>query len=177
MESTTTSVGSDVVDRGDDAGQRALGRRAIAVRQGVEPFGPEPHLAGRLLGADVEHPAPWRAIAADDLQQQGGLADPRLAPEEGDRAGYEPTAEHTVELADAGRQRRRRVEVDLADRQRRDAAVADPSDRLVPDRPRSGCSSPRTPRTDPPTPVPSPHTPHTGTPHAPWPCGDSTKGQ
>ena len=72
-------VGSDVVQRRDDRRQRALGHEPDAVDHRVEPFGPEPHLAGRLLGADVEHPATVAGHRRRDLQQQGGLADARLA--------------------------------------------------------------------------------------------------
>ena len=47
------------------------------------------------------------------LQQQRGLADPRLAADQHERSGHDAAAEHAIELVDPGRQARRHDGVDV----------------------------------------------------------------
>ena len=56
--------------------------------------------------------------ARGHLQQQGGLADPRLAAQEHHRSGDEPAAEHPVELGDPGRDPCSLLDLDLDEPQR-----------------------------------------------------------
>ena len=86
-----------------DVGQRRLGgqpqlRRAArrAARPGAAPAARTPRPTRRGTAA------PRAASAASDLEQQRGLADAGLAAEQGDRAGHQATAQHPVELGDAG---------------------------------------------------------------------------
>ena len=74
------------------------------------------HLRGRLFAGDVQAP---RAVAGErggGLQQERGLADAGFAPDQRDRPGDEPTAEHPVELGDARRPRMPLPRIDLSDR-------------------------------------------------------------
>ncbi len=111
MLSITTSVGLELVDRREDVRQRRLGQHPhVAVVGEAEPPGAQAHLLGALLGADVQRaPGP----ADGQLGEQGALADPRLATEQRDRAGHQPAAEHTVQLADARRRRTTDEHVDV----------------------------------------------------------------
>ena len=102
-----SSVGSDVSVDSHSSGGTAPSRSARAL-----------HLRRRLLGRDVQHRRPRRASLGRDLEQQRGLADARLAAEQGDRAGDQPAAEHPVELEHARGDGMAVGEVDLRDRQR-----------------------------------------------------------
>ena len=68
-----------------------------------EPIGTEPHLLGRLLAGDVEdgHPLPRERAAR--LEGERRLADAGVAADEHDRALDEATAQHAIELGEAGR--------------------------------------------------------------------------
>ena len=68
---------------------------------GPDPVGPELDLAGRLLARDVEDLSPPRSQAVQDLQQQGRLADARIASHEDGRAGHDAPAEDPVHLLEA----------------------------------------------------------------------------
>ena len=96
-------VGPDLVEMAEDVGQHRLGHQPEIVVHRAEPIGPAPDLTGRLLTGDVEAGDARRCGGADELQQQGGLADARLAPDEGDRPRHEPAAEHPIDLGDARR--------------------------------------------------------------------------
>ena len=65
---------------------------------------PPGEFARRFLARGVQHAAlPRRAAgqASGGLEQQGGLADPRLSAQEHERARDEASAEYTVEFTDA----------------------------------------------------------------------------
>ena len=110
-------VGLHVVDVPDDVREIGLGHEPQVGLEGTEPLGAEPHLLLRLLGRHVEH-APLRAgDGGHHLEQQRGLADARLATDQRDRPGHEATAEHVVDLGDAGGQRHPVDGVDLVDGQ------------------------------------------------------------
>ncbi len=98
-------------DVGGRQDQEARGNRA-------QPLGPQADLVGRLLGGDQQHPMPGGSPGREHLEQQGGLADARLAAEEGDRARDQATREHPVELAHAGRHGRRLGDVHRRQRHR-----------------------------------------------------------
>ena len=95
-------VGLDRVDVAEHGRQVGLGGQEEVVAQGADALGPQPHLGGRLLTGDVE-----RAAALGEprghVEQQGRLADARLAGEQHDGARHQAAAEHPVELVDAGR--------------------------------------------------------------------------
>ena len=55
-------------------------------RDGAQPLGPQAHLVGRLLGRHQQDPVAGRGPGRQHLEQQGRLADARLAAEQGDRA-------------------------------------------------------------------------------------------
>ncbi len=67
----------------------------------LEAVGPEADLLGGLLAAGIEHPAAARLEPGRRLEQQGGLADARLATDQDHRAGHHPAAQHEVELVEA----------------------------------------------------------------------------
>ena len=64
--------------------------------------GPQPHLLDRLLRAHEQAAGAGRGHPPHRLEQERALADPGLAAEQRDRARDEPTAEHPVQLRDAG---------------------------------------------------------------------------
>ena len=109
-------VGRHGVDVAEDGGQVGLGGQEERAGHRLDPLGPQPHLGGRLLAGDVEHPPPLAGGAGGDVEQQGGLADAGLAGHQHDRARHQPAAEDPVELADAGRVGLGQRDVDVVDR-------------------------------------------------------------
>ena len=105
-----------LVEGGEDGRQLGLGQQPQPGMEGAQPLGPQPDLLGRLLGRHQQAPLRRRGHGGQGLQQEGGLADARLAADEGDRAGDQAAAEHPVELGDARGPGRPRGHVDLADR-------------------------------------------------------------
>ena len=95
----------DRVEVAEHRGQVGLGGQVEPLVQGADPFGPQPHLADRLLAADHQRRACRRAgrPLLGHVEQQGGLADAGLAGEQHHRAGDQAAAEHPVELGHAGR--------------------------------------------------------------------------
>ena len=118
-ESTTSRSGSGGLDLAEDG--REIGLRGKVQRAGhrLDPLGAGPHLRGRLLTADVEHAPVLPGGPGGDVEQQGGLADARLAGDEDDRARDQATTEDSIELRDPRRPRPRTSGVDLADGDRR----------------------------------------------------------
>jgi len=81
-----------------DAG---LGQRVDPIQWQFQPVRTAGHLRQRLLAGDVQHRQFGRHLR-HCLQQQGRLADARVTADQHHRALDQATAEHTVELADAG---------------------------------------------------------------------------
>ena len=86
--------------------------------QGARALGTQPHLRRGLLGAHVQHASAGTGGARGDLEQQGRLADARLARDQDGRARDEPAAEHPVEFAHARRASRCLDRRDIRDRPR-----------------------------------------------------------
>jgi hypothetical protein len=86
--------------------------------EGVETLRAHPHLAGGLLGGHVQDRLAAARQRLRGLQQERGLARPRLTAHEHHRAGHEPASEHPVELADAGHRAGVLVEGHVTDRPR-----------------------------------------------------------
>ena len=108
-------IGPARLDLAEHDGQVGLGGQMQRRGHRLDPLGPQPHLRRRLLAADVQHGAPLAGRPRGDVEQQRGLADPRLTGHEHDRPGHQPAAEHPVELADPGGPGHRPGHVDLAD--------------------------------------------------------------
>src|SRR5439155_26570845 len=72
----------------------------------AEPLAPHLDLAGRLLARHVEDPLRRLGKPGQDLQQQGGLADPGIAADQDHGALDDPAAENPVELPDTGQEPR-----------------------------------------------------------------------
>jgi hypothetical protein len=95
-------VGTDLVEVAQDVGKGGLRHQPEVLRQCPQPLRPGPHLRRRLLGGDVEAAqAPLRE-PGQGLQQQGGLPDPRLAAQQGDRPGDQAALQDAVQLGHAG---------------------------------------------------------------------------
>ena len=108
----------DLLDVAEHRAEVGLGGQVQLVGQRVRPAGPQPDLGGGLLAGDVQRASAGLGPAGGDLEQQGRLADARLAGEQHHRAGHQPAAEHPVQLADPGQGSVGRVGADLADRHR-----------------------------------------------------------
>src|SRR3990172_4561864 len=67
----------------------------------AQASGPQGELPRRLLPREVEHAAPGLGHRPRGLEEQGGLADARVAAQEDQGAGDEATAEDAVELGPA----------------------------------------------------------------------------
>jgi hypothetical protein len=118
----------------DDVG---LGHELHAFGGRAGSTGPHADLSRRLLATRVEHPAAGARDAGSHLEQDRGLADAGLPAEQDERPGHESAAEHTVELAHAGR---RAALLRLADLGERDPSAAREG-REAPDRPGTGSAS------------------------------------
>ena len=66
-----------------------------------KPLAAHLDLPRRLLPRDVEHRLHVRRQARQGLQQQGGLADSRISPDQNDGARNHSAAEDSIEFADA----------------------------------------------------------------------------
>jgi hypothetical protein len=67
-----------------------------------QAVGAKTDLVGRLFAAGIEHRAPRRLEPGCGLQQECRLPDSRLSPDQRHRAGDDSTAQHEVELVEAG---------------------------------------------------------------------------
>ena len=112
-------LGLRLVDVAEDRGEIGLAREVELVVQGTGALGTQAHLAERLFGADVEHPAARGRGAGGDFEQQCRLADARLARQQDRGAGHDAPAEHAVELAHPRGAARGLARVDLGDGARR----------------------------------------------------------
>jgi hypothetical protein len=102
-----------------DGGQLGLGRQVETFVQGADPLGAQPHLAGGLLAGDHEGGAVGGGDAVGHLEQQRGLAHARLAGHQQHGARDQASAEHAVELGDAGGDGARACQLHFRDRPRR----------------------------------------------------------
>ena len=118
-ESTTSSVGPDLLDVGEHRAEVGLGGEVELVVDAAGAVGAQPHLGGRLLAGDVERAALVAGGLRGDLEQQRALADAGLAGEQDRRAGHQAAAEHPVELGHAAGAERGLLDRHLADRHRR----------------------------------------------------------
>ena len=85
-------------------------RRELQAGRGqTEPTGAQPQLVHRLLARDVQHPPPGRRHRGRRLQHQRRLADAWIAADQHHRGRHQATAQHPVELGDAGMDARRRL--------------------------------------------------------------------
>ena len=80
-----------------------LGHEVEARGRDPEPLGPELDLSGRLLARDIEHRAGALRQRASRLQEQGGLADPRIAADQDERVLDQASSQHPIQLADPRR--------------------------------------------------------------------------
>ncbi len=111
-------LGAHLLDVGQDRAEVGLGGEVELVVHAAGAVGPEPHLGGGLLAGDVEGPAVAARRLGGDLEQQGALADPRLAGQQ-DRGTRDQTApEDPVELGHAAAAEPRGLDRDLPDRHR-----------------------------------------------------------
>ena len=137
-----STSGSDV----SATSHRPVGQRAQAL-------GPEPHLLAPTPRPRRRARWPGPGQRRRHLEQQGGLADARLAAEQGDRAGHQAAA------AAPGRARRCRwagrplggVDLGRSAPAGRGPATAAAPPTPATAAPRRGCSTPRSPGTAPPT--------------------------
>ena len=103
---------------GDDRRQLGLGHQPEPVAQRAKALGPQPHLLVGLLAAYEQGPGAVGGQRRERLQQQGGLADPGLAAQQGDRARHQAAPQDAVELGDAGGPRQPLAGVDVGDGRR-----------------------------------------------------------
>jgi hypothetical protein len=109
-------VRHDCIERRHDVRQHRLGEQPQRRLQRPEALGAAPHLMGSFLGRHVQRPPADAGVPSGGTEQQCGLAGARLASNQRDRPGHQPTAEHPVELGDARRYRRGPCAVDGGDR-------------------------------------------------------------
>ena len=123
-ESTTSSVGPDLLDVGEHRAEVGLGGEVELVVDAVGAVGAQPHLGGGLLAGDVEDARRRYArrsgrrprAAACSCRRPGSPASRIAAP------GHQAAAEDAVELGDPAGAEARLLDRDLADRDRRGAS-------------------------------------------------------
>ncbi|MPM81605.1 hypothetical protein SDC9_128661 [bioreactor metagenome] len=94
--------GGDLLDVAEDGPQVTLGRQVELLGKIPGAFGAHPHLGDRLLAGHVQRAASLLRPGRRHLQQQGRLADTRLAGQQHHRAGHQAAAEHPVQFAHPG---------------------------------------------------------------------------
>ena len=85
----------------DDAVEVVLGQHHQAIALDAKALRPQLQLLHRLLARHVEHGAIGAGDLAGQLQQQGRLADARVATNQHQRARYDAATQHLVELSHA----------------------------------------------------------------------------
>ncbi len=94
---------------------RPAATSAWSLGRGADPADAQRGLSDRLFAGRVEHHvAGCSAKPGQHLQQQGRLADARLAADQDQRARDQPTAEHPIELAEPRAQPRPPISVTSA---------------------------------------------------------------
>ena len=115
-------AGRNPVDMGQQRAQVVLGGDEQGRMHRAGAFPAQPDLSGRFLpGHDQRRAAASSGVPPGHVEQQGRLADTRLAGQEDNRSGDQPAAQHPVELTDAGRLRPRSLRIVVTDRPGRSA--------------------------------------------------------
>ena len=114
-ESTTSRSGSHRLDLAEHRRQVGLGGEVQVAAHGADPLGPQPHLGGRLLGADVEHARARRGRPARPRRAAASTCRCRAPRRPGRPRRHQAAAEHAVELADPGWPRGGLAHVHLGD--------------------------------------------------------------
>ena len=112
-------------------GEDGLPHQPQIIVERPEPIGPAAHLRRRFLARHVERLLSGLGDRAHELEHERGLADPRLAADQGDRPGDEAPAEHPVDLAEPGGPQSRRFVDHVGDGQRDAGATGDEKGRLT----------------------------------------------
>ena len=89
-ESITHAWGRSCSRDGEHDLERGLCQHRHRQRMGAEPLGPQPHLRGRLLAADVQRAAARRLHSRQRSAHQRALADAGRAADQHHRAGTRP---------------------------------------------------------------------------------------
>ena len=105
--------------------QTRLGEQVQRRPADAEPFAARFDLMLRLLAGAVEDRPDRSRDARRRLQQQGRLANPRLAAEQHERSGDDAAAEDAIELVDARRQPRVLLDPDVRIERRRSARAGE----------------------------------------------------
>ena len=92
-----------VLHGGEDVADRSRGGEPHRGAAEAEANGAQPHLLGRFLAGDVDHPVTFAREARSDLEQQGRFADAGIAADQHRRPGDDPAADRPVELGEAAR--------------------------------------------------------------------------
>ena len=90
--------GFHLAERGENIAHRS-GRGELDRRRAqTKPLCPQAHLPGGFLTADIDHAAARFGDAGCGLQQQGRLADARIAAHQHGGTGHQPAAQRAVKL-------------------------------------------------------------------------------
>ena len=102
-------------ERAEDGLQTDLGQQLQALGGQLQTLGAQGDLFGGLFAADVNHLV-MRREHRQRLEQQRGLANAGVAPDQHHPAGDEAATEHAVEFADAGGDARLFARLDVGQR-------------------------------------------------------------
>ena len=89
------------VQRGENVAHRGGGGQLDRRLGQPQPVGPQAHLPGRFLAADVDRRLTGQGQLGRRLQQQGGFADARIAAHENGAARHDAAAQRPVQLGNA----------------------------------------------------------------------------
>ena len=111
IESMTTTTACGLFQAGDDVADIDRRRELDRGVGHAQPAGTEADLLDRFLAGYVKDAFAGRGQPRGGLQQQGRLADPRIAADQHGRGGHQPAAKHAIQFLDPGRGARRRRDV------------------------------------------------------------------
>ena len=86
----------------DDPFQAGFGQEIECRGVNPHPGAAEFYLLGRFLGRDIEDRVSAAGQMVGGLKKEGRLADPRVAADQHQRAGYDAATQHPVKFPDAG---------------------------------------------------------------------------
>src|SRR5581483_10799293 len=109
----------DAADFLEDALEAGFGEEIQRRAADREPLAPRLDLVLRFFARAVENRTDGPRHVRRRLQQQRRLADARLPAEQDERSGYDAAAEDAIEFADAGREPRHPLDLDLLVQPRR----------------------------------------------------------